>query len=30
MAIVISIVNFITRVKNHFDASVGLLLLYLY
>ena len=30
MAIVISIVNFITRVKSHFDASVGLLLLYLY
>ena len=30
MAIVISIVNFITRVKSLFDASVGLLLLYLY
>ena len=30
LAIVISIVNFITGVKIHFDASVGLLLLYLY
>ena len=30
MAIVISIVNFITRVKIHFDASAGLPLLYLY
>ena len=30
MAAVISIVNFITRVKSHFEASVGLLLLYLY
>ena len=30
MAIVISIVNFITRVKIHFDASAGLLLIYLY
>ena len=30
MAIVISIVNFITKVKSHFDASVGLLLLCLY
>ena len=30
MVIVISIVNFITRVKIHFDASAGLLLLYLY
>ena len=29
MAIVISIVNFITRVKIHFDASAGLPLLYL-
>ena len=29
-ASVISIVNFITKVKSHFDASVGLLLLYLY
>ena len=30
MAIVTSNVNFITRVKIHFDASAGLLLLYLY
>ena len=28
MAVVISIVNFITRVKIHFDASAGFLLLY--
>ena len=28
MAIVISIVNFMTRVKIHFDASAGLLYLY--
>ena len=30
MAIVISIVNSITRVKINFDASAGFLLLYLY
>ena len=30
MAVVISIVNFITIVKIPFDASAGLLLLYLY
>ena len=30
MEVVMSIVNFITRVKIHFDASTGLLLHYLY